>query len=105
MNNEIIGWFTTEDGIHVPIKKGQSKKEAIDSHFNNKVMNSTNNKKYEQSKNIIEKMINAGEARGLDDITRKNNPEKYNEMVNWVNSASGTHDIEMTKSIIRKFMR
>lgn len=33
MNSEITGWFTTEDGIHVPIHGGQSKKEAIEQKF------------------------------------------------------------------------
>ena len=36
MNNDIVGWFSTENGTHIPIKKGQSKKEAIVETFNNR---------------------------------------------------------------------
>lgn len=33
MDNNITGWFTTEDGVHVPIRDGQSKAEAIKERF------------------------------------------------------------------------
>ena len=33
MNNDITGWFTTEDGVHVPIRGGQTKKQAIEQKF------------------------------------------------------------------------
>lgn len=29
-----LDWITTENGVHIPIKDGQTKKEAINSHFN-----------------------------------------------------------------------
>ena len=35
MNNDIVGWFSTENGTHIPIKKGQTKNEAINEKFNN----------------------------------------------------------------------
>lgn len=35
MNNDIVGWFSTENGTHIPIKKGQTKNEAIKEKFNN----------------------------------------------------------------------
>lgn len=34
MNDNIVGWFSTEDGTHIPIKNGQSKKQAIEERFN-----------------------------------------------------------------------
>lgn len=34
MNDNIVGWFSTEDGTHIPIKNGQSKKQAIEEKFN-----------------------------------------------------------------------
>lgn len=40
MNNDIIGWFTTDNGNHIPIKKGQTKVQAMNEHFNKN--NSTN---------------------------------------------------------------
>lgn len=35
MNNDITGWFTTEDGVHVPIRGGESKLQAMNRQFNN----------------------------------------------------------------------
>lgn len=34
MNNDITGWFTTEDGVHVPIRGGESKVQAMNRQFN-----------------------------------------------------------------------
>lgn len=34
MNNDITGWFTTEDGVHVPIHGGESKVQAMNRQFN-----------------------------------------------------------------------
>lgn len=33
---DIVGWFTTENGVHIPLKRGQNKKEAAESFFANK---------------------------------------------------------------------
>lgn len=35
MNNDITGWFTTEDGVHVPIRGNESKVQAMNRQFNN----------------------------------------------------------------------
>jgi len=101
MYNDIVGWFTTEDGVHVPIRQGQSKTQAIKSHFSTDI----NNSKYQENKKEIHKILNAGEARGIDSLTKKNNPDKFNEMVNWVDRASGTHNIETTKKVIDDYLR
>lgn len=39
MDEQIVGWFTTETGSHVPIMKNQSKKDAIEKHFSGKNLN------------------------------------------------------------------
>lgn len=33
MNENITGWFTTEDGVHIPIKAGKSKIESMNEFF------------------------------------------------------------------------
>lgn len=35
-DTDIVGWFTTENGVHIPLRKGQSKKEATESFFADK---------------------------------------------------------------------
>lgn len=34
MNDNIVGWFSTEDGTHIPLRNGQTKKTAIEERFN-----------------------------------------------------------------------
>lgn len=33
MNDNIVGWFSTEDGTHIPLRNGQTKKQAIEEKF------------------------------------------------------------------------
>lgn len=38
-DEDIIGWFTTKNGVHVPIRKGQTKETATKEFFSKKVVN------------------------------------------------------------------
>lgn len=35
-SDEIVAWFTTKNGVHIPLKKGQTKEEATKNFFENK---------------------------------------------------------------------
>jgi hypothetical protein len=43
MNSDITGWFTTEEGNHVPIHGNQTKKQAIEQHFGNAEQKASSN--------------------------------------------------------------
>lgn len=99
-------WFTTEDVTHIPGYHGQSKVEAMNNFFNNSERkNHTLGQTNGYDKNNIINIINAGEAKGIDSLTRSNNPKKFNEMVNWIDLASGTHNIEFTRRTIDEYLK
>lgn len=100
--NNIVGWFTTEDGVHVPIKQGQSKVQAMNEHFKNNNYSKYNN---ETKRKNITQMLNSGEAKDINTMTKNNNPKRFNEMLNWLDTASETHDIELTKSVVKEYLR
>lgn len=51
-DEEIVGWFTTENGVHIPLKKGQTKEEALAQKFDDGPENDEENEKYFFRKSI-----------------------------------------------------
>lgn len=42
-SDEIVAWFTTKNGVHIPLKKGQTKEEATKNFFDRKTIKYTEN--------------------------------------------------------------
>lgn len=44
MNDDIVGWFTTETGQHIPLREGETKKQATERYLNKKMSRVQKNK-------------------------------------------------------------
>ena len=58
MKDDIVGWFTTETGQHIPLREGETKKEATERYLNKKMTRvQKNQNKYDKVDEFKRKKI------------------------------------------------
>lgn len=99
--NIITGWFTTEDGIHVPIYNNETKAQALDRKFGSNYSGISNidktSNEYNKAKENIHKTIKSMDlVMGEKEILHKKD---------WVIMASGVKNKNMGEQIIKEYFK
>ena len=89
--DNITGWFTTEDGVHVPIHGNENKVQAMKRHFGKNTPVEAKHKE-----NVIQT---------IESMNLVMSESDFYDRIGWVDLASGVHDTYKTKQIMDEYFK